>query len=39
MDEFWLCGVLGIPFVIIGVLFFKEVYFDTYKALEKHLLK
>ena len=36
---FWLCGVLVIPFSIIGVLFFKNVHFDTYKAFKKYLLK
>ena len=32
---FWLCGVLVIPFSIIGV----DVHFDTHKAFEKYLLK
>ncbi|WP_427851480.1 hypothetical protein [Sporofaciens sp. SGI.106] len=37
---FWLCGVLAIPaFVIWLFLFFKDVHFDTHKALKKYLLK
>ena len=35
---FWLCVVLVIPFSIIGVLFFKDVHFDTYKAFKNNLL-
>lgn len=36
---FMACIVLGVLFLIVGILFFKSVHLDAEKAFEKYLIK